>query len=94
MKDVPRDKILVNYKWTFKIKRDEFNNIIKYKSRLCAKGFTQREGIDYNETFSPVARHTTFRLIMSLGTVQSFHYEHIDIKVAFLYAELKENIHV
>ena len=57
---------------------------------MVAKGFTQQEGIDYTETFSPVARHTTFRLLLALGTTEQFHYAHADVKTAFLYADLKE----
>jgi hypothetical protein len=53
--DMPANRTLVNYKWVFKVKFDETDNVQKYKARLCAKGFTQKEGIDYTETFSPVA---------------------------------------
>jgi hypothetical protein len=92
MKDMPQNKTLVNYKWVFKKKYDETDSVIKYKTRLCAKGFTQREGIDYKETFSPVARHTTFKLIMSLGVAESFKYRQLDVKTAFLNATLNETI--
>jgi hypothetical protein len=56
----------VGCKWVYKIKRDSKGNINRFKVRLVAKGFTQREGIDYNETFSPVSFKNSFRIIMAL----------------------------
>lgn len=94
MKDVPHNRTLVNYKWTFKKKTDEHSQLLSYKTRLVAKGFSQREGIDYTETFSPVARITTLRLILSLGASEGFYYAHVDIKTAFLNATLEENIYM
>ena len=57
---------IVGYKWVYKIKLDSQRNIERYKARLMAKGFTQREGIDYNETFSPVSCKDSFRIIIAL----------------------------
>ena len=92
--DKPKGKTLVNYKWVMKVKYDESDVIVKHKARLCAKGFTQKEGIDYKETFAPVARHATFKMLLSLGTVEHFKYKHVDIKTAFLYGELHEEVHM
>ena len=77
-----------------KKKYDETNTITKFKARLCAKGFAQKEGIDCKETFAPVARHTSFKLLLSLGVVERFKYKHVDIKTAFLYATLHEKVYM
>jgi hypothetical protein len=91
---MPSGRTLVNFKWVFKIKFDEKDTIQKFKARLCAKGFTQREGIDYTETFSPVARHTTFKMLLAIGTAEQFHYRHMDVKTAFLHGILKEKVYM
>ena len=65
----PRGKSVVTSKWLYKIKHAVDGNVEKYKVRFVARGFTQKEGIDYDETFAPVARYTTIRTIISLATV-------------------------
>ena len=64
--DLPKGCKPVGSKWVFKTKRDPKGNIERYRARLVAKGFTQREGIDYSETFSPVSSKDSFRIIMAL----------------------------
>jgi len=91
---MPRRRKLVNYKVVFKVKIDETDNVQKYKAGLCAKGFTQKEGIDYTETFSPVAEGTTFKLLLSLGTAEGFKYRYLDVKTAFLNGILSEHIYM
>ena len=76
------------------VKHDESDAVVKHKARLYAKGFTQKEGIDFKETFSPVARHTTFKMLLSLGAVEHFKYRHVDIKTAFLYGDLHEEVYM
>jgi hypothetical protein len=77
-----------------KVKYDESDVIVKHKARLCAKGFTQKEGIDYKETFAPVARHATFKMLLGLGTIEHFKYKHVDIKTSFLYGELHGEVYM
>ena len=67
LKIIPKGAKIVGCKWVYKTKLDSQGNIERYKARLMAKGFTQREGIDYNETFSPVSCKDSFRIIMALG---------------------------
>ena len=62
----PKGAKTVGCKWVYKTKRDSKGNVERFKARLAAKGFTQREGIDYNETFSPVSSKDSFRIIMAL----------------------------
>ena len=66
LKIIPKVAKIVGCKWVYKTKLDSQGNIERYKARLMAKGFTQREGIDYNETFSPVLCKDSFRIIMAL----------------------------
>ena len=61
---LPKGKKVVRIKWVFERKRDADGNVIRYRARLCAKGFTQIHGADYEEVFTPVARYTTFRVMM------------------------------
>ena len=66
LEDIPKGAKIVGCKWVCKIKRDSKGNVERFKARLVAKDFTQREGIDYNETFSPVSCKDSFRIIMTL----------------------------
>lgn len=65
---LPSNRSIVGSKWVYKIKRNPDGSVARYKARLVAQGFTQEHGIDYSETFSPVVRQTTVRLILSLAT--------------------------
>jgi hypothetical protein len=71
LEEIPKGAKLVGCKQVYKVKYDSEGNIEKYKGRLVAKSFTQREGIDYNETFSPASCKDSFRIIMALVA----HYE-------------------
>ena len=66
LKIIPKGVKTVGYKWVYRIKLGSQRNIEKYKTRLVAKGYMQREGIDYNEIFSPVSCKVSFRIIMAL----------------------------
>ena len=68
--------------------------INKHKSRLVAKGYIQRHGVDYEEVFAPVARIETVRFIIALAASNGWQVQHLDVKTAFLYGELKENVYV
>ena len=65
----PTGKSVVTSKWLYKIKHAAADNIEKYKARFVARAFTKKEGIDYDETFAPVARYTTIKTIISLAVV-------------------------
>jgi hypothetical protein len=81
-------------KWVYKIKRDYKGNIDRFKVRLMAKGFTQREGIDYNETFSPVLSKDSFRIIMILVAHYNLELHQMDVKTTFLNGDLYENAYM
>src|SRR5512147_1670286 len=69
-------------------------SINKYKCRLIAQGYTQEEGIDYNETFSPVARFSTIRLLLAIAAIKDYDILHLDIQTAFLHGHLEEDIYM
>lgn len=91
----PAGRKIVTCKWVFK-KKEGISPAegIKYKARLVARGFTQREGIDYNEIFSPVVRHTSIRVLLAIVAHQDLELEQLDVKTAFLHGELEEEIYM
>jgi hypothetical protein len=90
----PEGVKLLKNKWVLKIKRDQSGNTERYKARLVAKGITQREGIDYDDAFAPVARHATMRALLAKTAVEDLEVEQIDVKTAFLNGPLKEEIYM
>lgn len=82
----------VKCKWVFKIKRGLNGKILKYKARLVAKGFTQKYGIDYNETFAPVVRYSTIRMLFAIAAQLGLDIDQLDVKTAFLNGDLVEDV--
>ncbi|GJT30330.1 retrovirus-related pol polyprotein from transposon TNT 1-94 [Tanacetum coccineum] len=92
--DRPLCKNVINLKWLWKNKHDEENTVIRNKSRLVAKGYAQKEGIDFEESFAPVARLEAVRLFIAYVAHKSFTVYQMDVKTAFLYGPLKEEVYV
>lgn len=69
-------------------------NTIWHKTRLCAQGFQQQYGTDYKETFAPVARYDSIRVLLALVTQRNLEMSQFDVRTAFLYGELEETIHM
>jgi len=90
---VPRPKKtnIVSSKWVFKIKRNAAGEIDKYKARLVARGFTQIQGMDYYETYTPVARLASLRLILAIATRQDWDIDVFDFHSAFLNSKLDDD---
>ena len=88
----PEGKSLVTSKWIYKIKHATNGSIEKYKARFVACGFSQKEGIDYEETFSPVARYTSIRSLLSLATVMKWKIHQIDVKTTFLNGVVEKEV--
>jgi histone deacetylase 1/2 len=91
---VKREKWMnvIGSKWVNKRKRDVKGEVIRYKSRIVAKGFNQVEGIDYNETFAPVLKYKSLRIILALSLNSKL--KQLDVKTAFLNATVSENIYM
>lgn len=90
----PNNCNIVGCRWVFNIKRDEFGNPIKHKARLVAQGFSQQYLVDYNETFAPVSRMTSFRAIAAISNQFNLMLHHMDVKTAFLNGTLHEEIYM
>ena len=82
----------VGYKWVFKTKSDSNGNIERHKARLIAKGFTQKDGVDFKETFSPVPKKDTFRIIVVMVAHYDLEIHQMDVKTAFLNENLDEEV--
>jgi hypothetical protein len=88
----PKGRKVVGSKWVFCIKRGPDGEIQKYKARVVAQGFTQIEGIDYDEMFVPVAKFASLRAILAIAAECDLEVQQMDVKSAYLNGELKEEI--
>jgi hypothetical protein len=84
----------VDYKWVYKMKYDSKGKIETFKTRLVANGFTQREGIDYTETFSLVFKKDSFRIVMALVAHYNLELHQMDVKNVFLNGDLQESVYM
>ncbi|KAJ0802818.1 putative RNA-directed DNA polymerase [Helianthus annuus] len=92
--ELPHDQQAIGLKWVFRVKMDASGEIKKYKARIVAKGYAQEYGINYEETFAPVARFETIRMILSLAAQQKWAIFQLDVKSAFLNGPLQEEVYV
>lgn len=89
---LPEGRSAIACKWVYKRKIGSDGQVIRHKARLVAKGFSQKPGIDYDETFSPVARAESIRTIMATGVQHGHHIHQMDVTAAFLNGELHEEV--
>lgn len=90
--NLPDNRKALRCKWVFKIKRNPDGTVDKYKARLVAVGYSQKKGIDYDQTFSPVAKMSTIRILLSIAANENLTLRQFDVSTAFLYGTVKEEI--
>ena len=90
----PNGVNVIETKWIFKNKSDEHDTVIRNKSRLFAQGYTQAEVIDFNETFAPVVRLESIRILLAIASHLNFNLYQMDVKSAFLNGMLQEEVYV
>ncbi|GJS74666.1 putative ribonuclease H-like domain-containing protein [Tanacetum coccineum] len=92
--DLPHGKRAIGTKWVYRNKKDERGIVIRNKARLVAQGYTQEEGIDYDEVFALVARIEAIRLFLAYASFKDFVVYQMDVKSAFLYGKIEEEVYV
>jgi hypothetical protein len=92
--ELPKGRKAVSGRWLYKIKYNNDGTVDKYKARFVAKGFSQRYGVDYEETFAPTTRMATIRIVLSLAVQEGTTVNHLDVKGAYLHSTLEEEIYL
>ncbi|GJW10445.1 putative ribonuclease H-like domain-containing protein [Tanacetum coccineum] len=92
--DLPHGMKVIGTKWVYRNKRDERGVVVRNKARLVGQGYTQEEGIDYDEVFAPVARIEAIRLFLAFVSFMGFIVYQMDVKSAFLYGTIDEEVYV
>eukprot|EP00253_Pinus_taeda_P010262 PITA_10262 len=90
----PEGKSVVTSRWLYKVKHAADGSIEKFKARFVARGFSQVEGVDYEETFAPVARYTSIRSIISIAAEMVWKIHQMDVKTAFLNGFIQEEVYI
>ena len=92
--DLPSNARALGGRWVFKLKRGPAGGVIRYKARWVVRGFEQREGIDFNETFASVVKPMSYKAIFALAAALDWELEQMDVKTAFLYGNVEEVVYV
>lgn len=90
----PNNKNIVGSRWVFKVKHNSDGTVNRFKARLVAQGYSQSEGIDYQEVFSPVVRNTTIRSLLAVANIYNWEIHQMDVHTAFLQGELQDEIYM
>jgi hypothetical protein len=89
----PKEKSVVSSKWLYKIKHAIDGSIVKFKARSVARGFSQREGVDHEETFAQVVRYISIRVVMALASFMGWRIHQMDVKTTFLNVIIEEEVY-
>ena len=92
--DLPLNKVAIGCKWIYKIKTQSDGTVERYKARLVAKGYNQEYGVDYEETFAPVARLTSVRTLLAIASARHWNLHQMDVKNAFLHVDLAKEVYI
>lgn len=92
--DPPGDRRILSGKWVFKLKRGPHGEVIRHKSRWVVRGFTQEEGVDYDETFASVVKPMSYKALFAIAAALDLEIEQMDVKTAFLYGNIDHEIYV
>ncbi|GJQ75235.1 hypothetical protein Trydic_g9834 [Trypoxylus dichotomus] len=92
--DLPNGKKPIDNRWVFKIKGRSYKGNFRYRTRLVAKGYSQVSGLDYEETFSPVARWDTIRSVLSVTAKENLNIAQFDVKTAFIYTSIEDDLYM
>jgi hypothetical protein len=90
----PQGKSVVTSKWIYKINHATYDSVETFKARFVACGFSQKEGIDYDEIFAPVTRYTSIRIIISLASVFCWKLYQMDVKTTFFNGEVEQEVYI
>jgi hypothetical protein len=90
----PVEKSVVGWRWIYKVKQVADGSVEKYKARFVARGFSQIKGIDYDETFAPVARYSSIRSILALSARMGWRIHQMDVKIVFLNGIIEEEVYI
>lgn len=90
----PQNKKVLSNRWVFKTKVNQKGEVVKFKARLVVRGHTQREGVDYEETFAPVTRYETIRTLLAASVNEEMHIHQMDVVSAYTQGKLSDEIYM